>query len=319
MIYHPRSSWEDPKWPVDATYRFRTLPGGDGMSTIPGSGFLLTTGTAPRLRWADITTVALHYTAADNLIDGDPGELASGIPGYLRQIQEAYARQRAYSIGYNWAVDWLGGIWELRGHDIKTAAHAPANGYATAVLCLVDGADTTTLAADESIRKIIRESQRLADKFLKVTGHGLLQGVATACPGAGIKLKLAAGTYNPNWLPTPPLPPEINPDSQPKPPSQEEHMPQLIQPTDSGQRIDPAQFAITGTFAEWISTEGRANSLVFLGAVEHAGIKGVVPAQPIGVDRGFLQYYTLIGQPPTYPPTWTGPKTSPADFAKWVS
>ena len=83
----------------------------------------------------------------------------------------------------------------------------------------------------------------------------------------------------------------------------------VIRITDAGQATDIAIFAVTGTFVEWITTEERVNVLLFLAGQQ----------APQLVDRSFLKMLALIGQPPVYPLTYTGPKTSAADFAIWVS
>jgi len=307
--YHPRSEWEDRRYPIDATYRFKL---DDKGKPIPGTGFMLSAGTAPKLRWSDIVGCAVHYTADDDLIDGDPGEWAYQLPGYMRSMQLSYALHRAYSLGYNWAVDWLGGIWEIRGFDLKTAAHAPWNEEYVAVLVLVDGSDTTTPLADHSIRWIMDQCALRSQKFNynNIVGHKDL--AATACPGDGAYRKVQEGVYWPSYVPPgaatdPSLPPQGDND-----------VAMLIQPTDAGNAIDPARFAVNGTLIEWIDTEAMVNSMVLIGSLDHDGVKNMPPGVPFKVDRGFLQYYTLIGTAPVYPVTYTGPKTSPADFKRWV-
>jgi hypothetical protein len=176
---HPRSSWVDPRYPV----------------------------TGPATNWTRIDTVVIHYTAADNLIDGDPGEHASGLPAYIRSIQRDYETRRGYSIGYWWAVDWLGGVWQLRGWEIKSAANATHNEHTAPILVLVDGADTATPAACASIRALVAETQRIAGRTVKIQGHGSLTGAATACPGVGLRAQIAAGVFvpQPDPIPEPPV------------------------------------------------------------------------------------------------------------------
>ena len=96
--------------------------------------------------WPQIDTVVIHYTAADDLIDGDVGEDWAGIPAYLRAIQSSYLNRQptGYSVGYNWAVDQRGEVWELRGSDVKCAANRDHNDHCVAVLVLVDGDDQAT-------------------------------------------------------------------------------------------------------------------------------------------------------------------------------
>jgi hypothetical protein len=174
---HPRSSWVDPRYPV----------------------------TGPATNWGRIDTAVIHYTAADNLIDGDPGEHASNLPAYIRSIQRSYETTRGYSIGYWWAVDWLGGVWQLRGWDIKSAANATHNEHTAPILVLVDGADAATDEATESIRALVAETSRIAGRSIAITGHGWLTGAKTECPGAGLRAQIFAGDFAPR-LTEPELP-----------------------------------------------------------------------------------------------------------------
>lgn len=183
---HPRSTWQDPNLPI----------------------------TGPAIDWTRIDTVAVHYTAADDLIDGDPGEHAENLPGYLRAIQRDYMTHRVppYSVGYGCAVDWLGGSWELRGVDIKCAANKGHNEHTIAILVLVDGNDMATEYAAAEIRRLIAWFEQLARRELKITGHGQLTNpdAATACPGSGLRAQLALGEFSPRWVdpnqPITPLP-----------------------------------------------------------------------------------------------------------------
>lgn len=186
LFTHARTTWQDPKLPV----------------------------AGPAIDWTRIDTVVIHYTAADDLIDGDPGESANNLPAYLRAIQRDYMTHRnpPYSVGYNAAVDWLGGSWELRGYDIKCAANKGHNEHTFAILMLVDGNDMATDYAAAEVRRLIAQAEVLARRELKITGHGLLTNpnAATACPGTGLRAQIALGEFSPRWNPTPepePLPP----------------------------------------------------------------------------------------------------------------
>ena len=165
--FHPREVWEDPALPV--------------------------TGPDPTMDQWD--TFPLHYTAADDLIDGDPGEHAENLPAYLRAIQRDYKLNRGYSVGYGFAVDWLGGVWELRGYDIKNAANRNWNHRTGPVLCLVDGADPLTEEALWSVRALFREANRRTGRSLNLAGHRDIG--ATACPGDGIYAQIQSGVITP--------------------------------------------------------------------------------------------------------------------------
>jgi hypothetical protein len=128
-----------------------------------------------------------HYTAADDLIDGDPGEAYDRLDDYLYAIHVSYVRSRGYSIGYNWAVDYLGGIWRLRGWDVMNAANAGYNDQSFSILCLVDGADPLNHLMQQSVRWLMMKGEQVSGKALGQRGH---QEVGqTACPGAGIQAR----------------------------------------------------------------------------------------------------------------------------------
>lgn len=176
---HPRADWVNPLEPVS--------------------------GPAP-FPWVTADRVALHYTAALNLIDGDPGEDWAGIPAYLRAIHHDYLTNpaRGYSIGYGIAVDQRGVTWQLRGVTWKNAANLNWNHRTLAVLVLVDAADELRPPAVDAVRKIVAwfRSQSPFAAGVKIVGHRDIG--ATACPGNGVYSQITAGVLEP--LPKPPPP-----------------------------------------------------------------------------------------------------------------
>ncbi len=62
-VNHPREVWQSASQPVYSTSLFE---------------------------WSDVDRKMLHYTAAMNLPDGDPGENALQLPQYLRNMQNWY-------------------------------------------------------------------------------------------------------------------------------------------------------------------------------------------------------------------------------------
>lgn len=180
---HPRTSWQNPAWPV----------------------------TGPLDNPANNDTIVIHYTAADDLIDGDPGEHIEDMDAYMRSMQYAYAKPksqggRGYSLGYSWAVDYLGGIWQIRGWEFQSAANLGHNDHTLPILVLVDGNDPATDLAARSIRLIVAEAQRRSGRTMAIKGHGQLReetgvGTATSCPGTGLKTQIKAGVFVPTLQP----------------------------------------------------------------------------------------------------------------------
>jgi hypothetical protein len=209
-VLHLREEWQDPAVPV----------------------------VGPAFEW-DTHQEALHYTADDNLPDGDPGEPHTAIPAYLRSIQRFYTTDRGYSIGYNWAVDQWGDIWQLRGWDFECAANKGHNAWTYAILMLVDGQDPATPEALRAARYIHAEAERLSGRIQTIRPHSQLKsdgtvvpfpGGVTSCPGNGNRALmvvpggLQGGKFNWRYAPVsvPVPPPIVVLPPQPVPPASEE-------------------------------------------------------------------------------------------------
>jgi hypothetical protein len=254
LTIHDREDWQDPKLPVHSTNAFE---------------------------W-DTDTEAVHYTAAVDLPDGDPDELVPGkpewwlVPSYLRRIQADYQNNRGYAIGYNWPIDYLGGIWEARGWDFECAANVGWNPRTWAILLLVDGNDAPNPWMLRSCRYLHHEAQRLSGRTHLIRPHSQLgynvttkqqilypfPGGQTSCPGNGGRAKmivpsgLQGGEYNwkfyqapvePPPVVTPPIPTPIPPT--PTPPSLDqlgEDMPFIVKKSNGETAVVYGSGKMTG-------------------------------------------------------------------------
>jgi hypothetical protein len=171
----------------------RFHPRSDWVTTKP------VTGPAPT--WGKLDTAVPHYTAASNLPSGDPGERSDdvGIAAYIRNIHHSYLADpnRGYSIGYSFAIDWRGDVWELRGWTFKPAANLNHNDHTLPTLFLVDADDPANEAQLAAARWLFGDAETRVGRKLAIVGHGQLPGAATSCPGNGIKAQIAAGAFNP--------------------------------------------------------------------------------------------------------------------------
>jgi hypothetical protein len=185
---HNREVWEDSALPVDG----------------------------PAFSWADIDTIAIHYPGDDDLPDGDPGENADDLPGYIRGVQRHYETHpdRGYSIGYSVAVDWLGGTWELRGDEFRCAANSGWNHRTVAIWVLVDGADACTPEAAAAVRNLVAQCWGHMATAPNPVGHRQIATSGTPCPGTGIWAQLEAGLFVPS--PDAPPPPDEEDDMTPQ-------------------------------------------------------------------------------------------------------
>lgn len=163
--------------------------------------------TGPKANPSAWTMGAIHYPGADNIPDGDDWDIP--VAQHLRNGQTYYLQSRGYSYGYNWVVDWLGGVWECRGWDIKSAATAGHNDYTISINVLVDGkgehAQRCTAEQARSVRAVFREARRRSGNGTafanRPRGHGQFRevtgiGTITPCPGAGPLTDLNAGLFD---------------------------------------------------------------------------------------------------------------------------
>ena len=193
---HIREEWEDPN---------QTIADNTNSGEFP---------------WSTADLIAIHYTAAVDVPDGDPDELPweQHVAAYLRAIQNDYVTgtdengnvRRGYSIGYGCLVTQNGDDWEIRGVDWRNAANRNYNKRTFTILVFVDGADELTLAAVAKVRSLVawfRQASPLAS--VQIVGHQEIG--ATACPGVGVQAQIVSGLLEPVAVPTPTPPPEEAP------------------------------------------------------------------------------------------------------------
>lgn len=184
LFDHDAESWQDPARPVIGGVRY---------------------DRSPKVR------IVVHYPG------GHGPKSVAEVPQYLRNAQASYLDDpaRGYSIGYNAAVAF-GLAWELRGRRWQCAANAvvgmpDANPGTFAIIMLVEGAAGASAESVARARRLIADVDELDNRTgrpLPILGHGEME--PTACPGAGIIEQLAAGVFDPDYLPAdphPPLPP----------------------------------------------------------------------------------------------------------------
>lgn len=170
-----------------------------------------------------VWTPLIHYVAAIDLPDGDLDEFQYQIAPFLQAVNRDWWNNRkgsgiftcgtkkpGYSIGYSFAVDWLGGAWELRGFDALPAATADHNFYTFPILFLTDIFDGASDLMLATARAIWREARRRSqnDLFLdRPKGHRELCGGCTACPGTPLIAQRDAGLMDLDYEPPQEEPP----------------------------------------------------------------------------------------------------------------
>lgn len=161
-----RERWEEPRYTIGAHTR-----------------------SGPQ-QWTECEYVAIHYTAAETT----PAKF-DAVRLKLQASQRDYVLNRGYSLGYNWAVDRLGTIWEIRGADYQCAANGntDTNKRGPAVLCLVNAGAPANDRMIEAVRLVIGTVSTAAGRIVPAVPHSALR--PTQCPGAGLSAQIAAGVF----------------------------------------------------------------------------------------------------------------------------
>ena len=153
MILHPREDWQLSSNPVTGPKLVNLGGYVDNVVHYPGAG--------PN---ADFT---------------DPVKT-------LRAIQRDYTTNRNYSIGYSFAIDLEGEVWELRGTDITPAATAGYNTKGLATFFLVPGQQKANNKQVETFVELHWILEIRVAHSLGIYGHRNKGTTATVCPGTGI-------------------------------------------------------------------------------------------------------------------------------------
>lgn len=178
---HQRSAWVDPKYPVfgpsDHTGVFEDLVAHyPGTSDVPDRDY-------------------------QGHIYVDPAKFNNDLFGYYRQMNRSYLEQRGYAVGYQFGIDYLGGVTVLRGLDLNNAANAggklPGNwNHRSASVQFVTDIDQPATDLQLYSFAMIVASLRVLGHRATVRTHSY--GEWTACPGP-VGDQLAAGMGEPSY------------------------------------------------------------------------------------------------------------------------
>ncbi len=164
---------------------------------IPRAGW---TSTKPSSngRYRDVLGIAVHYPADGNVTNADLTQ--SQVAAKLRGYRHYHVHGRGWGdIGYNFAVDQAGRVWELRGMD-NVGAHCAsrsnpdANTRYVGVLFVIGNTEQPTAAAVEAFKDLRTQVLARFPSAVRVVGHGQVPGAQTSCPGQPLLALVADGT-----------------------------------------------------------------------------------------------------------------------------
>jgi hypothetical protein len=132
------------------------------------------------------TGIIVHHSVTSR------GTTLNSVAGILRNIDDYHRRKGWGGIGYNFAVDHKGRIYEARGRDIL-GVHAAGSNTANFGICYI-GNNNPTKKAVKAIQVLVAELQEYTNKKLLVQGHAKVN--LTACPGSKLLGEIAKGTFD---------------------------------------------------------------------------------------------------------------------------
>lgn len=134
------------------------------------------------------TGIIIHHSVTGQ------GTTEASVSSILRTIDGFHRRKGWGGIGYNFAVDHQGRVYEARGRDI-VGVHAAGSNTANFGICFIGNSDNKlTPKAIAAIAKLVENLQNAAGKKLKVQGHRDVN--STGCPGSKLYTEIQANTFN---------------------------------------------------------------------------------------------------------------------------
>lgn len=130
------------------------------------------------------TGIVIHHSVTEM------GRSQDDVMEILRRIDKQHQDKGWGGIGYNYAVDYAGRVYEARGMNwlgAHTAGHNTAN---YGIVFIGDGRKTVPTSAVAGIRQLVRICEMNSQRQLVVRGHRQLG--QTQCPGG--KLQALIGT-----------------------------------------------------------------------------------------------------------------------------
>lgn len=184
----------------------------------------------PRSAWTD-TKPGFSKLLTISRVKGEvfhyPGDSAERlnasketVAALLRGYRRYHVGTRGWAdIGYCHAIDQSGRIWECAGD--RVAAHSASAAYPTAnwdwlgCLLVIGSNESPSPAMIEAIKEFGRVKRAKFPNMAQISGHRLIPGAQTDCPGNKVIALIKAGAFNPE---TPVVTPTPTPTPTPVPP-----------------------------------------------------------------------------------------------------
>ncbi len=178
---------------------------------MPRSAWTPTARGGAQLTGSKLVGLACHWPGSTTNAYGV--ETAAAVAGRLRGWRQFHVEDRGWAdIGYNFAIDQAGRVWDLRGSS-RVGAHCASAGNPDAnheyigVLFVLGDQEQPTAAMTQAFWDFRRDVfQAKWPGRNDVRGHREVPGAQTSCPGNAV-IALTNGRPTPPGKPTPPTTP----------------------------------------------------------------------------------------------------------------
>ena len=156
-----------------------------------------------------VEVVVHHPDDRANLLKLSKGQLAKKLQGY-----RAFHMARGWSdIGYNFAVDGSGRVWDLASGKVGAHAATPSNPdqnrRSVGVLLLLGDSEEPNTAMRLAFGALEDRLEKQYPKITRVIGHTDAGGASTVCPGEAVEVLIEEGTLGDPLSPPFPMPTHI--------------------------------------------------------------------------------------------------------------
>lgn len=153
-----------------------------------------------------VNALTIHYPADGPVIYTSLTK--DQVAARLRAYRNHHLDRGWADIGYNYAIDQIGRVWNLTGDTIGAHAGSEGNPTSLGVLFVIGNNERPTSAAITAFKELRALKLKSFPGAVKVQGHQQVPGNQTACPGVPLMELIQAGAFTEEE--SPPMPPNTD-------------------------------------------------------------------------------------------------------------
>ncbi|WP_311209374.1 MULTISPECIES: N-acetylmuramoyl-L-alanine amidase [unclassified Aeromicrobium] len=144
------------------------------------------------LKASRVLGIALHWpTGKAPVLNASREKVAELLRGY----RAGHLEKKWADIGYNFAVDGSGRVWDLTGFNIGAHAGTAGNPTRVGIVLILSENETPNAAMISAVRDLRGRVLVRYPNATGIAGHRQIPGNSTACPGPYVLRLIADGTF----------------------------------------------------------------------------------------------------------------------------